>query len=59
MNVNDVQYGRWVEGAQHRRWSREYTREWDAFVRRESEATAEQILTHLAALKNSGRFPSR
>jgi hypothetical protein len=59
MNVNDVQYGRWVEGVQHRRWSREYTRAWDEFVEEEREATAAQILAHLAALQGSGRFPSQ
>jgi hypothetical protein len=59
MNVNDVQYGRWVEGVQHRRWSKAYTDAWDTFVLDNPQANAEQILAHLAQLKSGGAFPSQ
>jgi RHS repeat-associated protein len=59
INVNDPQFGRWVEGNAHRKWSAEYGREWDQFIEANPNATPQDIMNKLQELKNSGRFPSK
>jgi hypothetical protein len=60
MNVNDPAYGRWVEGGSvHQGWSRRYNEAWRDFIRKNPNATRQQVLDYLQQLLNSGQFPSQ
>jgi hypothetical protein len=56
LNVNDPQYGRWVEGAVHRGWSSQYTQAWRDFQRLFPNATREQVWAYLEQLNVAARF---
>ncbi len=60
LNVNDHQFGRWVEGTppgQHQSWTFEYEQIWENWIRDNPNATREQVLEFLNQLLSSGRFP--
>jgi len=59
LDVNDPQFGRWVEGTppgQHQNWSSEYNADWERWIRSHSDATREEVLQHLQDLRGSGRY---
>jgi RHS repeat-associated protein len=59
LNVNDTQFGRWVERSLHRSWSRAYNNEWSRFINQYPNASQAQVLEFLEELRTSGRFPSQ
>jgi len=59
LNVNDPQFGRWVEGTppgQHQNWSRAYRDAWQLFVESNPTADRWQVLAFLKRLLSRGRF---
>lgn len=62
LNVNDPNYGRWVEGTQpgpHQTWSQLYEQEWATFIDKNPNATRPQVLAFLNKLLSSGKYPSK
>lgn len=62
INVNNIIYGRWVEGTppgNHQLWSSIYLKEWAIFKANNPNATRTQVLKFLDQLLTSGRFPSK
>jgi len=63
INVNNPNYGRWVEGTppgSHQIWSAAYEDEWAEYIYQVNpNATARDIFGFLDELLRSGRFPSR
>jgi hypothetical protein len=60
LNVNDVQFGRWVSGNPpgfHQTWTAEYEREWFRFITSNPNATRQDVLNFLNQMLSSGRFP--
>ncbi len=60
INVNDSQFGRWVEGSPeglHQNWTREYEDAWAQWIRDNPDATQQEVLDYLNSLLNSGNFP--
>lgn len=60
LNVNNPQFGRWVEGTPpgtHQNWTRAYEDEWTTFIENNRTASRQEVLDHLDELLNSGRFP--
>jgi hypothetical protein len=58
LNVNDTQFGRWVEGGVHQSWSRAYNNAWETFIQGNQSAGRSQVLQFLTQLLKSGMFPS-
>jgi|GEM_PF-3123679 len=59
LDNDNAAYGRWVEGGpvgNHQKWSAEFNREWDQFFERSPNATREQILEQMEALRSDPRF---
>jgi hypothetical protein len=56
LDPNDVRFGRWVEADPHRRWSKAYQLEWDAFFKRYPKPSARKILRKLEELRDDPRF---
>lgn len=62
LNVNDPQFGRWVEGSpvgRHQNWTPEYNRRWSDFIRANPNATRQEVLDYLDELLASGEFPNQ
>jgi RHS repeat-associated protein len=60
LNVNDPQFGRWVEGTppgEHQRWTSAYNMEWERFIQQNPSATRPEVLDFMNQLLSSGRFP--
>ena len=59
LNVNDVQFGRWVEGTppgKHQNWTKAYERAWEQWMKSNQNATQQQVLEFLDQLLASGKF---
>ncbi len=60
LNVNDVQFGRWVEGSPvgtHQNWTAAYNNAWRNWISQNPNATRDQVLQFLDALLASGQYP--
>lgn len=60
LNVNDTQFGRWVEGTppgMHQDWKSTYNSAWRTWIDQNPNATREQVLQFLDALLASGQYP--
>jgi RHS repeat-associated protein len=60
LNVNDPQFGRWVEGTppgQHQVWTRAYEDAWTEWILKNQNATRQQVLDFLNQLLPSGSYP--
>jgi hypothetical protein len=60
LNVNDSQFGRWVEGSPpglHQNWTRQYEDAWTDWIGQNPKATQQDVLDFLNSLLNSGQFP--
>ena len=61
LNVNDPNFGRWVEGTPpgpHQVWHAEYNAAWSTFIESNPNADRWQVLTFLRYLLFTGKFPS-
>jgi RHS repeat-associated protein len=59
LNVNDPNFGRWVEGTppgQHQTWSRAFSEAWQAFKEANPNADRWEVLDFLKQLRSSGRY---
>jgi RHS repeat-associated protein len=59
IDIDDPQYGRWVEGSpvgRHQNWSAEFNREWEDFFRRNPNASKADILEFMRRLQADPRF---
>jgi RHS repeat-associated protein len=62
LDVNNLRFGRWVEGTPpgpHQKWHAEYNAAWQAFKEKYPNADQWQVLDFLRRLLSSGNFPSR
>ncbi len=60
LNVNDPQYGSWVEGTPpgvHQNWSYQYEQAWGRFIIHNPNSTRIQVFQYLEQLINSGSYP--
>lgn len=59
LDVNDPQYGRWVEGnpyGSHQSWSKDYDGEWLSFMDEYPDAKPEQILDKVDEIRTNTRY---
>jgi RHS repeat-associated protein len=59
LDVNDPNFGRWVEGTppgQHQNWSHAYSDAWRTFIENNPTADRWQVLDNLRQLLSSGRY---
>jgi len=59
LDVNGVLFGRWTSRNPHLNWTQEYERAWERYIREHRRASQEEVLSYLAELLASGRFPSQ
>ncbi len=59
LDVNQAEYGFWVERGQHQKWSRDYNDTWGEFIEANPFATIENIIQFMGQLMTGGNFPSR
>jgi hypothetical protein len=62
LDVNDSQFGRWVEGSPHgphQNWTAAYEQAWRIFIRNNPNASRQDVLNYLSQLLASGSFPSQ
>jgi len=62
LNVNDPQFGRWVEGSPqgpHQNWTRAYEDAWTEWIGNNQNASQQDTLDFLNRLLSSGKFPSQ
>ena len=59
LDVNNPQFGRWVEGTplgKHQNWSREYESKWRDFISKNPDASAEEVLAYLQKPVATGSY---
>jgi hypothetical protein len=56
INVNDPQFDRWVNGANHLAWSPAFQRVSERFIARKPNATKGEVLAFLARIRVGGKF---
>ncbi len=59
LNVNDAQFGRWVEGRPpggHQKWTSVFETEWQQFISRNRNANANDVIDFMNNLRNDMRF---
>ena len=59
LDVNQAEYGFWVEREPHQHWSRDYNDMWGEFIEANPFATSEKIIQFMGQLMTGGNFPSR
>ncbi|MFN8444528.1 MAG: hypothetical protein U0175_27335, partial [Caldilineaceae bacterium] len=62
LNVNDAQFGRWVEGTPpgpHQQWTSAYEDAWAEWIGNNPNASRQDVMDFLGQLLSSGRFPSQ
>ena len=59
INVNDPQYGAWVEGGGnggHQSWSSAYSDVWSSYIERNEKATVSQVLDFYNSIRSNSRW---
>ncbi|MCD9024487.1 RHS repeat-associated core domain-containing protein [Cohnella silvisoli] len=56
INVHDPRFGTWVAKKEHGSWSNQYTKEWETFIARNQNATADDVLSFGRSLGSKYKF---
>lgn len=49
-NIHDPRFGAWVDKTSHRKWSHEYNKKWQNFIKNNKYASPKEILDYASAL---------